>query len=316
MPRNFADRLLQAISEKKTPAVVALDPVYEHLPEELREDPAWNDADDAEAALGAILEFCRRVIRVTAPLIPAIKINSAYFERYFGEGVDAYFQVVEEAHAHGLLVIGDVKRGDVGHTAEMYADGHLANVEFIDMEDRAMPDAVTLNGYFGLDGVKPFLEVAASQGKGAFVLVRTSNPSAAAVQDAVLADGRKVHETVAELVAQWAADARLVGESGFSSIGAVTATRNPADAARLRLLMPRSILLVPGYGTQGGTAEDFVPYFTTDGRGAIVAAGRSVIFAFEQAKYAEALGGQWEPCIEQSCHDMIADLARVIPPAR
>jgi len=314
MARQFADRLLQAIAEKGTPVVVALDPVYGQLPEELREHPAFNDEHDVQAALGAILEFCRRVIRLTAPLVPAIKINSACFERYFGEGVDAYFQVVEEARGHGLLVIGDVKRGDVGHTAELYAAGHLAAVEFVDMEERNMPDAVTLSGYLGLDGVKPFLDIAATQGKGVFVLVRTSNPSAAGIQDARLADGRKVHETLAELVAQWAADARLVGEGGYSSLGAVTATRDPSDAANLRRLMPQSILLVPGYGAQGGRAEDFVPYFAPDGRGALVAAGRSLIFAYQQPKYVEMCGGRWEQCVEQACRDTIADLAGVLPP--
>lgn len=179
-----------------------------------------------------------------------------------------------------------------------------------------MPDAVTLNGYLGFDGVKPFLEIAATQGKGAFVLVRTSNPSAAGIQDARLADGRKVHESLAELVAQWAADTRLVGESGYSSLGAVTATRDPSDAANLRRLMPRSILLVPGYGAQGGRAENFAPYFAADGRGAVVAAGRSLIFAYQQPRYIEMHGGRWERCVEQACRDTIADLAGVLPPRR
>ncbi len=312
MSSNFADRLLRAIEAKRAPAVVAIDPVYASLPPSLVDHRDLNDETDAEAALDAVLEFGRRVIRIVAPLVPAVKINSAYFERYYGEGVDGYYDLVQEAVARDLIVIGDAKRGDVGHTAEMYARAHLAAPEFVDTEGKPSPDAVTVNGYFGLDGVKPFIDVAAAQGKGMFVLVRTSNPSAAAVQDVVTQDGRKVHEVVAAEVARWADDPAIVGEKGYGSVGAVVATRDAADAARLREAMPRSIFLVPGYGAQGGTAEDFVPYFRPDGTGAVIVAGRSVIFAHRQPKYQEMFGDQWEVAVEQACKAFVADLARVI----
>lgn len=312
MPENFADRLLRAISEKKTPAVVAIDPVYDKLPPAIIEHRALNDESDAEAALDAVLEFCRRVIRTVAPLVPAVKINSAYFERYYGEGVQGYYELVQEAAAVGLVVIGDAKRGDVGHTAELYARAHLADPDFYNMEDLKAADAVTLNGYFGLDGVKPFMNVAAQQGKGVFVLVRTSNESAAAIQDVATQDGRKVHEIVACEVARWAAEPALVGRRGYSSIGAVVATRNGADAARLREAMPQSILLIPGYGAQGGKAEDYQPYFKADGTGAIIISGRSVIYAHQEPRYADQFAGQWEKCVEQACRDFVADLGRVV----
>ncbi|MBN2563227.1 MAG: orotidine-5'-phosphate decarboxylase [Phycisphaerae bacterium] len=310
MPQNFADRLLKAVTDRCAPAAVAVDPVYANLPAEIVDHRDLNDESDAEAALDAVLEFCRRVIRIVAPLVPAVKINSAYFERYYAEGIEGYYELVQEASARDLVVIGDVKRGDVGHTAEMYAHAHLADSGFVNLEDQVAPDAVTVNGYFGLDGVMPFINVACEQGKGVFVLVRTSNESASAIQDIVAQDGRKVHEIVAGQVAEWASNPRTIGESGYSSIGAVVATRDPADAARLRAAMPRSIFLVPGYGAQGGTAEDFLPYFRPDGTGAIVVAGRSVIYAHRQPKYKERFASQWEKCIEQSCKDFVAALTR------
>jgi orotidine-5'-phosphate decarboxylase len=293
--------------------VVAIDPVYSRLPPEIAEHRELNDEADAEAALDAILEFCRRVIRIVAPFVPAVKINSAYFERYYAEGIEGYYELVQEAGERGLLVIGDVKRGDVGHTAEMYALAHLANPDFVNLEDQIAPDAVTVNAYFGLDGVKPFIDVARDAGKGVFVLVRTSNESAPLIQDIPTQDGRKMHEVIADQVAQWAEESQTLGEKGYSAVGAVVATRDPQDAARLRAAMPRSIFLVPGYGAQGGSAEHFAPYFAPGGKGAIVVAGRSVIYAYDQPRYQEEFSSQWEKCIEQACKDFVADLGRAVP---
>lgn len=311
MAENFADRLLAAIEAKGAPAVVAIDPVYGRLPAAIAEHRELNDETDAEAALDAVLEFGRRVIRIVAPLVPAVKINSACFERYYAEGVEGYYDLVQEASERGLLVIGDVKRGDVGHTAELYARAHLANSDFINQENQIAPDAVTVNGYFGLDGVKPFIDVALKEGKGVFVLVRTSNESAGAIQDIVTQDGRKVHELVASEVATWAAESGTVGERGYASVGAVVGTRDPKDAASLREAMPQSILLVPGYGAQGGTADDFKACFKSDGSGAVVVAGRSVIYAFDRPEYKDRHGADWEACVAEACKDFAADIARV-----
>lgn len=305
---------METVAAKGAPAVVALDPVYARLPAVLRDRHDSAEPVDADAAIDAIWEFGWRVIKAIAPVVPVVKINSAYFERYHARGIETYDNLVEEALGRGLLVIGDVKRGDVGHTAEMYALAQLAEPPFVDAEMRVAPDAVTVNGYFGLDGIKPFIDVATREGKGLFVLVRTSNPSAAAIQDAATQDGRKVHEVVAAEVARWAADPETVGGCGYSCIGAVTATRDPADAARLRAAMPKSILLVPGYGAQGGRAEDFMPYFDASGGGALIVAGRSVIFAHEAEAHQAAYGSDWERCVEQACRDFVTDIARSIGP--
>lgn len=307
MPDSFADRLWDAVQRKGNPAAVALDPVLEQLPAELRE--RTTSAPNSE--LEAIVLFSREILSIIAPHVPVVKINSAYFERYGGQGVGEYFRLVGAASRLGLLVIGDVKRGDVGHTAEMYAAAHLDGSTRLGSSDSAIPDAVTVSGYFGLDGVKPFIDVANEQGRGLFVLVRTSNSSAAVIQDAVLKDGRNVHELVAAEVARWAVDSKTIGRRGYSSIGAVVATRNADDAAKLRTLLPKSWLLVPGYGAQGGRAEDFIPYFMPDGSGAIFVAGRSVIFAHQSAAYRDRFGDDWRKCVAQACMDFVEDLRRV-----
>lgn len=306
----FADRLIDAITVRKSPAVVGLDPVYDRLPRSLQGLASGQELS-TNATAEAFLEFGRRVIRIVSPLVPAVKINIAYFECLGVPGLQAYFDLVKEASEQDLIVIGDVKRGDVGHTAEMYAQGHLA-AGVRDPSDRAFPDAVTLNGYFGLDGVKPFIEAARIQGRGVFVLVRTSNDSAATIQDITTEDGRKMHEVVASLVARWATDSNTSGRHGYTSVGAVVATRDSEDAVRLRAAMPYSLFLVPGYGAQGGCAEDFRPYFKADGTGAIVAAGRSIIFAHEKPQYQAKFGEDWEKCVEQACRDFVADLAPLI----
>lgn len=314
MPKNFADRMLEAVAAKKSPAVIALDPVYSRLPAEISEHRELNDEADSEAALDASLEFCRRVIRLVAPHVAAIKLNSAYFERYYSQGVEGYYDLVQEATERDLLVIGDVKRADIGPSSEMYARAHLADPDFSNLEDMVAPDAVTVNGYFGIDGVKPFIDIASdsSQSKGLFVLVRTSNESAVDVQDALLADGRKVHEMMAAHVAQWAADTATVGTRGYSSIGAVVSTRDAGAAAKLRGMMPQSMFLVPGYGAQGLTAEDVAPLFKSDGSGALIVAGRSVIYAYEDTRYLEMYTSEWDKCIEHACRDFVNSLRAVV----
>jgi len=309
----FADRLVEAIRDRRTPGIVNIDPVLERLPAELHDTAtsAGGGKIDRDAAVAAISDYCRRVIHVVAPLVPAVKLNIAYFERYHAPGIRAYRELIHEASQQGLIVIGDVKRGDVGHTAELYARAQLGRSTWADSEDAVGPDAVTISGAFGWDGVRPFVDIAREEGKGLFVLVRTSNESAAAIQDVVMADGRKAHDALASLVDQWSAASGTVGDCGYSSVGAVVATRDRADAARLRAAMPNSIFLVPGYGAQGGTAEDFAPYLDSDGLGALVAAGRSVIYAYQQPSYQSRFGEDWEGSVEQACRDFVADLARV-----
>jgi orotidine-5'-phosphate decarboxylase len=312
LAENFADRVIAAIQQKGTPLCVGIDPVYSRLPADINEQPEMNDATSAEASLDAVLEFSRRIIRIVAPLVPAVKINSAFFERFYSEGLEGYFDMVQEAAERELIVIGDVKRGDVGHSAEKYARSALADPDFDDMDDRVGPDAVTVNAWFGLDGVRPFIDVARSEQKGVFALVRTSNESAAAIQRLVTTEGTTVADEMARHVAEWAVDEGLVGERGYSCIGAVVSTRDPEEAARLRAILDKCILLIPGYGAQGMTGADVAPLFKSDGTGALVNASRSIIYAYEDMKYIERFTSEWDRCVEQACKDTIADLAQYV----
>lgn len=313
MAENFADRLLAAVRAKNAPAVVGIDPVYSRLPAQISQHRELNDENDVEAALDAVLEFSRRVIRVLAPLVPAVKLNAAFFERYYQEGTEAYFELVQEAAAHGLIVIGDVKRGDVGHSSQMYAQAHLANPDFITLEELVAPDAVTVNPFAGLDGVQPFIDVAREQQKGIFVWVRPSNASASVLHDFANAEGRTFCEHLAQQVAEWGAGADLVGQAGYSCVGAVVgATPDHEATMKLRAMMPQAIFLVPGFGAQGGSAEDVAPCFKSDGTGALVAATRSVIYAYENPEYVQRFEGNWEACVEQGCKDFVAGLQQTV----
>ena len=280
MFRHFADRLLAAVAEKGAPVCVGLDPVLDRLPADIVDraqtlvDARSPDSDPQLAAAAAITLFCKRVIRAVAPAVPAVKPQIACFERYGPSGLGAYHSVVADARAAGLIVIGDAKRGDIGATADHYAAAHLA--------DDDAPDALTVNGYFGADGLAPFVRAARNTGRGLFVLVRTSNPSAAQVQDFADADGRKVFEHVADCVAQVGAGQGLLGKSGFSCVGAVVGATYPDEARRLREIMPRQLFLVPGYGAQGATADDAVAGADSAGRGILVNASRSVLYAFDR----------------------------------
>ncbi|MHC4982815.1 MAG: orotidine-5'-phosphate decarboxylase [Planctomycetota bacterium] len=294
MSEHFADRLLDAIKQKGSPICVGLDPVFQRLPESLR-------AEAAADPVKAIESFCLGVLDVVAPLAAAVKPQIAHFERYRGEGIGLYFDIVRRARRLGLIVIGDVKRGDIGSTAESYAAGQLAGGEG--------PDAITVNGYFGADGLESFVETCRRDGKGIFVLVRTSNPSAAAIQDFEGADGRKFYEHMAEQVAEIGSGDGLIGEGGYSCVGAVVAATYPQEARRLREIMPRQVFLVPGYGAQGATARHCAAAFKADGTGAIVNASRSVIYAFTNKQYKAK---DWKKSVESAAKDFAADIRKAI----
>jgi len=293
MLANFADRLLAAIAAKGSPVCVGVDPVYEKLPAELRQ----GDASESQR-LGAIGRYCHALLENVSEIVPAVKPQSAYFEMYGAEGVALYEQVVRRARELGLIVIGDVKRNDIGSTAGAYATGHLGREDSV--------DAVTVNGYLGGDGISPFAEQAAKTGRGLFVLVRTSNPSGAAIQDFADATGKKLYEHVAGQVAALGDRPEFIGASGYSCLGAVVGATYPQEARRLRELMPRQIFLVPGYGAQGAGAGDCAAAFKADGTGAIVNASRSVIFAYADKKYA---GLGWQAAIAAAAKAFAADIS-------
>jgi len=312
VPQNFADRLISAIKVKHSPTCVGLDPVYSRLPAEIAENSEFNDESDSEVALDAITEFCRRVIKIVSPYVPAIKMNLAFFERYYWEGIEAYFDLIQEADKAGLIVIGDGKRGDIGSTAELYARSALAEPDFANLDYLTGPDAVTVVPYAGLDGVQPFIDIAREEQKGIFVWVRASNPSAEIIQNVKLETGQTFCEHMAEQVAEWASGEGLVGELGYSAVGAVVAAKDAEQTARLRELMPNCLFLVPGYGAQGGTSADVAPCFKSDGTGALITASRSIIYAYEDMKYIERFPSEWDKCIEQACKDFVTEVNGVV----
>lgn len=309
MADHFADRLCEAVKTKKTCLTVGLDPVYNRLPVTIRSHRQMNDEFDADAAVDAIFDFCTQVMRIVAPMVPAVKINIAFFEKYLWEGLETYYNLISEAEDLGLEIIGDVKRGDIGHTAATYAAAHLQNPELVGLEDTLAPDAITINGYTGADGIEPFADVATQQGKGVFVLVRTSNPSAAAIQDVVDSDGKPIYERIAEIVSQIADKPERIGKNGYSNVGMVVGGTAPNVTSTLRRTYDKVWFLIPGYGSQGASATDCVRFCKPDGTGALINASRSIIYAYEKPQYKEQFGDDWKRCIEQAVIDAKIDLA-------
>ncbi len=307
----FVDRLIEQLSRKNSCAVVGLDPQLELLPPSILESAYESHGHTLEAAAWAAGEFCQRVIEVVAPHVAAVKVQSACFERLGWMGAKVAAEVIRKAQEEGLLVILDCKRGDVGFTAQAYAEGYLGEVAVAEVPQTPWGvDAITVNPYLGWDGVQPFVEVAKEYGKGVFVLVKTSNLSSGQVQDLV-AEGRQVYAHLAELVSSWAEE--LMGSHGYSSLGAVVAATFPRDAARIRSLMPHCYFLVPGYGAQGGTAQDVMPSFNPDGTGAIVNSGRGVIYAYYKPPYDREFGPErWEEAVEAAVIAMNDDINSVL----
>src|SRR5262245_13322882 len=303
MPTPFADRLAEAVRTKQSALVVGLDPRLERLPLELRRAADAGASDARERAAAALRAFDSAVIELVAPFAVAVKPQSAFYERWGAPGVAAYEHAVERARAAGLLVIGDIKRGDIGTTAAAYAEGHLAAPE----RSVARADAVTLNPFLGTDSLAPFLQVMAATGGGCFVLVRTSNPSAGELQD-LRVDGRALHEHVAELVHRWGE--RHVGACGYSSVGAVVGATAPAELRRLRALLPRSWFLVPGVGAQGATADDVAAAFDADGLGAIVNSSRGILYA-----YGDPAAPAWKDAVRNAARTLRDQLRRAAQPA-
>ena len=312
MSDHFTDRIIDICRKKDSRLVVGFDPVYSKLPAAITEQKDLNDELDSEASLDAIMEFGRTVFKLVAKDAVAVKMNIAFFERYLWDGLDAFYSLIQEADALGLEVIADAKLCDIGSTAQSYAEGLLANPNFVNMDDLVGPDAITVNPYCGLEGVQPFIDVAQRQGKGVFVLVRSSNPSGADIQDFSDAGGKRFFEHVAEHVASWASASGLIGQSGFSSVGMVVGATKPDDLALLRDRYPRVPLLVPGYGAKGASAADCARGFRPDGIGTLVASSRSIIYAFDRPEYVEMFSGDWQACIQRAAADMRKELNQAL----
>jgi len=268
--RHFADRLLEAVDSKRSHVVVGLDPDYDLLPPEVREahpPDAFANADEMKVA--CYRDFLIPLLDGLRTEAGTVKIQIAYFEALGWRGYSLYQELIGIARDMGYLVIADVKRGDIGSTAEAYARAHL---------DVAGADAVTVNPYFGTDGLEPFFRRVREAGKGVFVLVKTSNPTSAELQDLRLGSGELVYDRVADLVKAWGAECE--GSRGYRSVGAVVGGTHPEQGAALRERMPGVPLLIPGYGAQGATAGDLAGFFDEAGTGAVVNSARAILYAY------------------------------------
>ena len=308
---SYTERLNAAVRQKGTPALVGLDPRWDALPTEIRSRHPEGERGEASARADAYTEFCCRIIDVVAPLVPAVKPQSAFFEECGHRGAEALARVIHHAREAGLIVICDAKRGDIGSTAQAYAKAYLAGAD-----PEAAPwgaDALTVNPYLGADTLEPFVQTATDRGAGIYVLVRTSNPGAGLFQDR-RTDGETLFERVAASVEELS-HANASGQN-FGPVGAVVGATYPEELTSLRENMPHVPLLIPGYGSQGGTAADVSGGFREDGLGAVVNSSRGIIFAYQRTPYKDRFSpGDWESAVEAATHAMIQDLATHTPAA-
>jgi orotidine-5'-phosphate decarboxylase len=297
MPLSFGERLADAVRQKGTAALVGLDPRWEQLPEPVRS--RGGDSPGERAA--AYRAFCRDVIDVVAPLVPAVKPQAAFFEELGPAGMAALADVTAYARQRGLLVILDGKRNDIGSTAAAYARAYLGQASAWGA------DALTVSPYLGADSIEPFVATGRDRGAGIFVLVKTSNPGGGQFQDLVC-DGRPLYRHVAEFVERFAAAG--AGPSGYGDVGAVVGATWPEQLAELRRAMPHAWILIPGFGSQGGTASDVAAGFDSRGLGAVVNNSRGIIFAHARPDFAGRFSADnWQQAVEAATREMIAELA-------
>lgn len=305
---SFAHRLHSKIQTCQTPALVGLDPRWDLLPEDIRSAAAMQTGSAEEQQAHAFERFCCEIIDIVAPLVPAVKPQVAFFEQLGPAGMQAVRNVIRHARQRDLMVIADAKRGDIGSTAEAYAAAWMAGAN-----PEAAPfaaDALTVNAYLGTDTLQPFVDAAIHREAGIYVLVRTSNPGATAFQDRT-SDGQKLFEHVADVMQKL--NSEHWPDEDYGSVGAVVGATWPAELTALRSRMSNVPLLIPGYGSQGGTASDVAGGFDSQGLGALVNSSRGINFAYTKPKYSEQFtADQWRDAVQQATHDMIADLKDVV----
>lgn len=300
------NQLVANIKKTNAPVVVGLDPMLGYVPAHILDRAIKEQGESLEAAAQAVWEYNKGIVDAVYDLIPAVKPQIAMYEQFGIPGLKVFRKTVNYCKEKGLVVIGDVKRGDIGSTSTAYAIGHLGGVKVGSTVCRGFDeDFITVNPYLGTDGVKPFVDICKEEKKGIFVLVKTSNPSSGELQDKII-EGRPLYEIVGEYVDQWGSD--CVGECGYSAVGAVVGATYPEMGRILRDIMPKSYILVPGYGAQGGTADSLRPYFHEDGLGAIVNSSRGIICAYKQEKYASFGEENYADASRQAVLDMIADI--------
>ena len=299
------NQLVQKIQKTKAPICVGLDPMLGYIPSHIVQKSFKEFGETLEGAADAVWQFNKEIVDKTYDLIPAVKPQIAMYEQFGIPGLVAFKKTVDYCKEKGLVVIGDIKRGDIGSTSAAYATGHIGKVQvgsntYAPFDE----DFVTVNPYLGSDGVKPFVEVCKKEQKGLFILVKTSNPSSGEFQDQLI-DGKPLYELVGEKVAQWGAD--CMGDE-YSYIGAVVGATYPEMGKVLRKVMPKSYILVPGYGAQGGQGKDLVHFFNEDGLGAIVNSSRGIIAAYKQEAYAKFGAENFGDASRAAVEAMVADI--------
>ena len=303
------NKLCEKIRKTNAPIVVGLDPMLSYIPEHILKDAFREYGETLKGAAEAVWQYNKAIIDATWDLIPAVKPQIAMYEHFGVEGLQAFNKTVDYCHEKDLVVIGDIKRGDIGSTSAAYAAGHLGKVQVGSKTYRAFDeDFATVNPYLGTDGIKPFVDVCKEEKKGIFILVKTSNPSSGEFQDRLI-DGKPLYEHVAEKVAAWGEE--HMGDA-YSYVGAVVGATYPEVGKALRKIMPKSFILVPGYGAQGGKGADLVHYFNEDGLGAIVNSSRGIIAAYKQEKYARFGAEHFADASRQAVLDMIEDISQAL----
>lgn len=299
------NHLILNIKKTGAPIVIGLDPMLSYIPEQVREKAYAAYGETLEGAAEAIWQFNKEIVDNTCDLIPAVKPQIAMYEQFGIPGLMAYKKTVDYCKLKGLVVIGDIKRGDIGSTSAAYAAGHIGQVKVGSKSYRPFDeDFITVNPYLGSDGIQPFIDVCKEEKKGLFILVKTSNPSSGEFQDRVV-DGRPLYEWVGEQVSAWGE--QHMGES-YSYIGAVVGATYPEMGKVLRRVMPKAFILVPGYGAQGGKGKDLVHFFKEDGLGAIINSSRGIIAAYQQEAYKSYGAEHFGEASRAAVEDMIQDI--------
>ena len=303
------NKLVANIKKTNAPIVVGLDPMLNYIPEHVQKKAFAEFGETLEGAAEAIWQFNKEIVDKTYDLIPAVKPQIAMYEQFGILGLEAFKKTVDYCKEKGLVVIGDIKRGDIGSTSAAYAVGHLGHVQVGSKSYAPFDeDFVTVNPYLGSDGVNPFIDICKEENKGLFILVKTSNPSSGEFQDQ-LVDGRPLYELVGEKVAAWG-EAHMGDE--YSYIGAVVGATYPEMGKVLRKVMPKSYILVPGYGAQGGQGKDLVHFFNEDGLGAIVNSSRGIIAAYKQEAYAKFGAENFGDASRAAVEAMVADISNAL----
>ena len=299
------NKLVEKIKKTKAPIVVGLDPMLSYVPEHILKKALKEYGETLEGAAQAIWLYNKEIIDCVSDLTPAVKPQIAMYEQFGVEGLKAFQKTVDYCHEKDLIVIGDIKRGDIGSTSAAYAVGHLGQVSVGSKKYAAFnEDFVTVNPYLGTDGIKPFVDICKEEKKGLFILVKTSNPSSGEFQDQMIAE-KHLYELVGEHVAKWGEE--LMGDS-YSYVGAVVGATYPEQGKLLRKIMPKSFILVPGYGAQGGKGADLVHFFNEDGLGAIINSSRGIITAYKNEAYASFGAEHFGEAARAAVLDMIKDI--------